>query len=432
MHKNRENDLYYFIRFIFPLFLAYYFQVRIMNFSDDINIICLIKILPQQIQVQQKITFIPQNNFISKTTINCDIPKPEYDLIRFIDYPEAYEGLPGFYVVTKGNPDFHSGFYDTIQDDLNYQTWHHNATILHLKNVYTTYSSAIVTKDFSFIQIDKNEFCRKYENGNIIGSYDVVIALGNTQLICFSHFIYDVLSPLNLFPEDLLKSAHILIYTSIPASLEPLQLFGIQPSQYINITKMQWIYANELYTTMPQPHVLHFGALFAKLSTRLRQFYGVDNITPTVYAVTNRKKGLHRHIRNLDAILPTLKSTFPKYNLQYYEDIFTLREIAHTWCTFKFVFAPTGSNCVKNVFMKEKSVLVVILGSVTDNSICLSAGSHGVYTLYGIIKGMPHWGYGRSMIDINLATRLFDIGLYCSDHGHWKENETFKSKLETN
>ena len=176
-----------------------------------------------------------------------------------------------------------------------------------------------------------------------------------------------------------------------------------------------------------------FGWPIIKLSTHLMQHYGIEDLIATDYYIMNRKDGF-RSIpqKNFDDIVSYFKTNHPGNNYKSFYCNGTVKETAIIWRTAKFVFAPTGSNCVKNVFMKEKSVLVVILGSVTDNSICLSAGSHGVYTLYGIIKGMPHWGYGRNMIDINLATRLFDIGLYCSDHGHWKENETFKSKLETN
>ena len=141
----------------------------------------------------------------------------------------------------------------------------------------------------------------------------------------------------------------------------------------MNLKKGKWIYANELYTTILQPHLLHYGSMIAKLYDRLREFYEVDEVIPTAYDVTNRKKCfLHRNIFNLDEILPILKSTFPQYNLTFDDDIFSFLEGALMWPTF--VFEATGSNCVKHFFMKEKSVLIFIFSRTTNNRVCLSSG----------------------------------------------------------
>ena len=417
--------------YFFPIF----FLICLLRLTDNlldnssgISFSGLLYSLPEKVIVKGETTEIPKDNLIETIFVDCDRPKPEVELIRFFDYPDAYKGMWGFKESQKGNPYYHSAFYDGIQDDLNYQTWHHNATILHIKDAYVSFAAALVTRDFIWLHLDHEEFCRERKSGDVIGYYDKVLALGNKQLICFSHLFYDILVPLNLFPEEVIKSSHILIFDEMPSPdvFFTLQAYGFEEWQLIHISRNQWIYANEIYSTIPQPHITHFGSLIQKLSNRLRKYFGVDNVIPTVYAVTNRRKGLNRHIANLDQLMPALRESFPTYNLTMFDDFFTMREIAQAWSTFKFVFAPTGSNCIKNVFMKEKTLLIAVLAECTDNSVCLSCGNHDVFTLYCRIKTMSHYNRRRNILSIELATRVFEIGLYCADHGRWKEGETFK------
>ena len=156
------------------------------------------------------------------------------------------------------------------------------------------------------------------------------------------------------------------------------------------------------------------------LSDKLRKGYKVDHVIPTIYAVANRGKKEKRYICNLEEAYDVLCKECPNYNLSFISDPRDVRESALLWSRIKFILLPTGSNCVKHLFMKERSVMVVLLGQMMDNCIGLTAGAHEIYTLYFRVPSIPHYRVvPNNRVNIPLMIQAAKIGLYCCEHDGW-------------
>ena len=402
----------------------------IVNFIKNPTLHFDFVFLVDKIFVAETIEYIPEENIVDSTFINCSLDVPDQKHIIFFDKKNSFKGVKGFVRPMKGNPYYTSAYYEGLEDDLNYQAYHHNTTIVHLKNMYVAFSSALVTPDLKFLKLDKiQSFARKKKNGTLLGSFDSVIALTDAHIYYFSHWFYDTLAPLTIFPQDIIDKSFIIRYRGTGCPIEPIHAFGLNESKLLILGQKNWIFARNVYTTIPQSHNKHYGLMMTLLSQKLRKYYGVDTITPTVYGVTNRNKGEARYIKNMDKIMPLLQQKFPDYNLTFLADEKMIKKAALQWSSCKFMFSPTGSNCIKHLFMKEKSVMVVGLGSHTDNCIGLSAAAHDIYTMYYRIKTMGHWKkQTENTLDIAELTRVCDIGLYCAKHGKWRNNEVFAMK----
>ena len=435
--KKKKCNLFQFnsniLNFIFPLSL---FLCLIMENENSIPLefsnkfYSFEKILPNFVDIKKTIHHIPEENLVESRLINCNIDEPQTKHIVFFDKINSFGDVKGFVPPMKGNPYYTSGYYDGLENDLNYQAYHHNTTIVHLKNMFVTYSSAMVTEEMTFLQLDKiQKFARNSQNGSVSGYYDHVIALSDAHIFYFSHWFYDTLAPLTIFPSDIISKSYIIRYRGTGCVIDPIYALGVKKSQILIVRKKEWIFARNLYTTVPQSHNKHYGLMFKILAEKIRKYYEVDSVEPSVYGVTNRNIGEPRYIKNLETIFPFLQEHFKEYKLTFFHDSKSLKSSALQWSACRFVFTPTGSNCIKHLFLKEGSVMVVALGTHTDNCIGLSAAAHGIYILYYRVKTMDHWvKESENTINITEAKIVFDIGLYCAKNGKWKDGETFQLK----
>ena len=428
-------DIVYFLR-IFSFFQVLYFQIFIFSPRIDFRIIGVL--FSGFVGVVKEIDYIPKQYIISTHFVNCNLPKPEEDLIRFFDKKNknTYDHVGGFSPPTPGNPTYVSGFYPELEDDLNYQSWNHNCTYVHLKNMYTNFAGSLVTENFEYIGLlGRDNWVKPHDNATVKYSYDSIIALGNRQTTYFGHWFHDVLAPLTLFPEEIVNKSLIIRYDKTECPLSTIFAFGIKKSQMLILSEGDgWIFAKNCYTTIPFPHLRHFGKMMLILYQKFSKYYNLENIIPSQYYISNRPQNLNRWISNMNDIFFAFKSKFPDINFVYLTDSMSIQESAIQWASAKFIFTPTGSNCVKTVFMKPKSIIVICLGDLTDNFSALISSSHGVYTLFFRIKTMKHYGQVdkkkgyTNECDIQLALRVCEIGIYVSKNGKWNKSETFLMK----
>lgn len=186
-----------------------------------------------------------------------------------------------------------------------------------------------------FVDLERNEklrFIREKYNGSVFLHLDTVIALGHSHVHIYGHWIYDVLSPLTLFPDELIKKSYFLINRPRQLCVESLAVFGVDEEHIISVSYQDWVYAKNIYLLVdPLPHVSHFGIAFNRLTKRLHKYYRLDLIKPEKHCLGNRMKGT-RHLDNFNKVVKAVTNAFPNIHFDIIPDVQgTMRETAKLW-----------------------------------------------------------------------------------------------------
>ena len=424
-----RRHTFHLLRIFFTFYFSFNLFIICFVFGSNKKLKIKSSIVPG-VYVIGEIFDIPYENMVSYTVVNCNLPKPETDYIKFFyETPDDYNELKSFLPTEIGNPQFVGGYYPGLEKDLNFQYWNHNSSFIHLRNIYTTYSGALVSDKFEFFHLDPNQpWARKHPNGKILNTYDNVISLGNTQLWAFGHWFHDVLAPLTLMPRDVIEISYIICAFDCAVPFETLFAFDVQKWQILILRPGEWVFAKNCYSTLPPPHNRHFGKMMNTVSQKLRSYYNVTNIIPSNYFITNRKKGEKRYISNMYDVYLSIQNFYKnEYNVLFLNDPKEMNEMAYTWASAKLVFVVTGSTCMKSIFLAEKSVMLIALGDFMDNVQPLYAAIHNVFSLTFHVKGLRHFRkWTNFTINLSIAIRVFGIGALCAKNGKWPLNETFR------
>ena len=386
-----------------------------VNNSDYLGVNLIVPEVPYSgyVTIKNTIIGIPEEIIIKRIVVDSSLPIPQDE----------------YFKIYKNNQDLQylEGYRENTEKIINTLAYSSTAEFVIMKNMYASFAGSYAMHNFSFLDVEPQQVLKSircHQNGWVIGHYPSVIALGHSSLFCFSHWYYDVLSPLVLIPEEIINNSYIIAYQHRNMVLDTLIPLGIKEEKIIFISKRKWVFANRLIAAInPTPHISHYNKATLILSQKLRSYYQLDKIIPTKYCFSNRKKT--RKISNLEEIFEVTVKTFPQYTFLIVPDYKELKGYGKLWAESKFMFMGTGSNFIKNVFMKEKSVLVVGLANIFDHSIALSAKSHSIFVLFFEIVGMIHFGGDEHPCDVSLALRVISIGLYCAEHGHWRSGENF-------
>ena len=243
----------------------------------------------------------------------------------------------------------------------------------------------------------------------------------------FGHWFHDVLAPLTLFPFDIIQRSFIIRAFDTAVPIETIFAFGVKEEQILILHHKEWIFARNCYSTIPPPHNRHFGLMMKIVSEKLRKYYKVDSIIPSNYFITNRKPGEKRYISNMYDVYLAIKEHFiNEFEVKFLPDPKEMNEMAQKWASAKLIFVVTGSTCMKSVFLKEKSVMLIALGNIMDNVQPLYAAIHEIFTLSFPVEGLNHLlRWNNYTINITIALKAFNVAAYCARHGCWNPNETF-------
>ena len=426
LQKYKNNFQKYLIFFFIICILLYIFMANPIDKSLFYSIAQNFKITFLQINpkiiVLNSIKRVPINNLHSFHRLNLSVQATKMKYIHFI--PDGIDSnMRSFLPTVENNSNFLGGYTPKLEENLNTQLFDYFASYMHIKNVIATYSGTFITEDYSYIFLEKCKklfWIRDHPNGNLVGAYDQVISLGNTRIFQFSHFFYDVLAPLSLFPIEVLQKSKILLYKGCKKYLFLLNIFDFNPENAILLEPQEWIHCKNLYYPYdPLPHVSHYGQLMFALSNKLKKYFNLDSIEPTKYMITNRSPNRRRHINNLFEVTEKIQEIFPQCKFEKIDDNETIEGSAKIWSAAKLVFAPTGSNCIKLLFMKKNTVLVVALAEFIDNCISLSAFSNQIFTLYFRVLSMYHDEYYTANCDIDKLIPVFQTALYCVKHSKY-------------
>ena len=389
--------------------------------------------IPIQVKIKKVIKNIPKDQVISFHYQNYSLPKPENKHIKLFLKNLNY-GMRGFLPTLPHNENFLGAYSPTLEDDLNWQYWNYCSGYVLLKNMYTTYSGAFCTSNYTFVDLEifrKVKRIRDHQNGHVVAYFEQGISLGHTQVFQVGHFFQDILAPLLMFPKDVLKSSYIIVNREVEDFIDCFGSIDVEREQVILLSRCEWIFCEKLYTPVfPLPHLQHYGWLIKDVIIRLRKYFKVENVIPTKYFFTNRLSTRRRHISNMKDVMNAVQKKFPKYHFEYFDDDETIQGSAYMWSQARFIFAPTGSNCAKHMFMSGKTVMIVALGNAFDNCMALCAAIHDVYTIFFRITGMTHGSFKHNKCDIGLGVTVASLGIYCLENGHFDPNALYYDPMD--
>lgn len=367
-------------------------------------------------KINKTINYIPNDYLVSLDYIDNTVPKEEVVEVKFFHENDNLKLIKCF----------------DCEKTLNNNMPIFKGIVAHVSDVYTNHAGSVVTLkgEFIYLDPDKDHFeMREHLNGPVIKKVENVIALGHRAVFIYSHWFYDFLAPLTLFPDYLIKNSIILVSRKRQLCEETLEVFGVKPENIISVNKEQWVFAQNVYFTYdPCPHISHFGTCMNKLAKKMHNYFHLEQIKAEKYCLSNRKAGYRRHFLNFNELVDVTRKQYKDVKIEVVDDEQNhLVDTAKLWASAKLMFMPTGSNFIKSLFMHKGSVCVVALSFQTqDDSICKSACAHGVYVLYFIVLGMEHHSnYKGSNCPIPLAVKCIGIGLDCAKNGHWGKKKMF-------
>ena len=383
---------------------------------------------------QLKLTFFPflKNNVVKVTKTLNYIPKEYIVEYHHADISLEIPKYEHFKFLHNGNDFYYSENYSLeLENSINAKAYQVQANYVHLRGMFVGYQCSYLTREYEFIDLENRtelKYIHTPKNGTVKHIYENVIAVGHIYLSIFGHWFCDVLAPILLFPKSVRESSVVVFTCRVRESIyiPTLEALGFGYEQMRPLQKKEWIFANNLYTTVdPLTHIHHFGKCFRILSEKLRKYYEVDNIIPTQYSFSNRKKSKIRCIPNFDEFIEELIKSKLNVKVTVVNDSYLLKESAVIWAKSKFMFMPTGSNIYKDIFMGKNSVLVIAIGDWMDSSTAYTAAPNSLFILYFPILGMHHYYYSPFTMNTTIAIRACKIGIYCAQNGVWPQNETF-------
>lgn len=256
-------------------------------------------------------------------------------------------------------------------------------TLIHCKNAYVNGCYGLANGSVFFIT--KNVLNMKnfvYKHGPIVAEHEHVIAVGCPYQKIYGHFILDCLSPLTIIPKEIRDISYIAMLTDQRLAEEWLELFGFK-DRVIYLQHHTWVFASNLYTLIePRTNVEYCGYSYYNLSLFIRNHFNITKVVPTKFGFCNRNQRIRR-ISNMAEIMKNATNLFPKTNFTIVpDDTKTLNETVKVWSELWGVLTVTGSNQMKTIFMKEKTVIITVGAKNEYNGMVVSAViSHNVYLI---------------------------------------------------
>ena len=278
---------------------------------------------------------------------------------------------------------------------------------IHIQNVYCTPDKMLATQS-NLIQLYNIRLFVHNQKETKCG-YDHIIYLYSSWGNVFGHFMHDCLSTILKIPKKLLDKSMIMISFDFKTAMQYLPYFNISRKKVI-ADKRFWYFAKNLYLFYPYEDCFgYMSYTYPKVIELLRKKTGVNSIRGTRYVFINRPPRAWRHVSNMIEFYNLTKQHFPKYPWELLENpsYKNLKNISKEFASFKYVVAPSGSNCVNMLYMNRNYT----------TGICLIHSKVADYPIYSNVLDSQIWaiGFCNYWGQFEKGTNNCDIlfGLYC-------------------
>ena len=299
------------------------------------------------------------------------------------------------------------------------------ATYVHLKNVFCTSRRAIATKNAQIrLYPQSPQLKSQLPTAGILES---VVFIYSEFAIGFGHCFTDAFPALVCIPQEIIEKSKIMICLEPKYSQPYLDVLGIPKSKIIYDMK-SWYFANNLYLYYAKEARSSLNVYsFPKLVDVLRNKLGVENITGTRYVFTNKPKGVHRHIHNINQFIDLIKLEHPQFPWEYADfSPSNLTRLSHEIASYKLWCAPSGSMMHNIVYMNRNKKC----------GVCLISSRRIDYANYGVASQMNLWLNAISStariddkrgfsVDLYYGSTCIRRLLYAMKNGKWPD-DTFQ------
>lgn len=298
--------------------------------------------------------------------------------------------------------------------------------IYHLKNIYISGTGAISTDQYE-IFIPKTginigpDYIYIFKPGNVVGRYHRAIFSGDGVIYSFGHFINDLLSPLMAMPEYMFLGTVIICRTN-PFVKEYFRYLNIT-NEVVMINPDEWVFVSEVYYPgKPRPHCHHSGACYMKLGNLLRKSFGLENVVPDRYVLSNRITKA-RMLYNMDEALAKVKEKYPQYNWEIHNMTGdSIQDLAKIWGHARILFAVCGSNLMNAFLLPKGSVTIELICERNDYSAIDCALASPTKLIVCFDGTIPHGRKRANMLRISQLLSALDAAFHYLDHNTWPQN----------
>ena len=232
----------------------------------------------------------------------------------------------------------------------------------------------------------------------------------------FGHMFHDFFLPMMLIPEEVRENAYVFCPPKKDVILEGLRFLGFPDHHIIFRGGNDWIHADLYHTVLePLPFLCYYGACCRMMHERIMDQYKLHDVKNDKFVFCNRDANRYRHIANMDEIINATKINYPSYDWTTMPDKFpTLKETAENWVKIKFIFIPTGSNCVKCLALKPGSIMIVATArGEIDTAAMRTSISCDLFCVFFLVWNMQHFNNkSPNIVDIELALKAISKGIY--------------------
>jgi capsular polysaccharide biosynthesis protein len=146
------------------------------------------------------------------------------------------------------------------------------------------------------------------------------------------------------------------------------------------------------------------------LMSRLRDLIAtkveLDKMTPSRYALMNRKKRQARRIVNFDQVRDELVRLWPSVKWEFVESEKTVLTGAKLFNAFLFFMGTTGAGMANTMFMQPESVVCEVQGRFADMAFVQISQIFRLHHVLCRLPYMPHWSNKGGFLPIELAREL--------------------------
>ena len=305
---------------------------------------------------------------------------------------------------------------------------------IHLQNIYCTPQKMLATHQslIKLYNMTTNTITFVTQQKETKCGYEHIIYLYSAWGDVFGHFMHDCLSTILKIPKELLDKSMIMISFDYNAAIQYLHYFNISKKQVL-ANKNYWYFAKNLYLFHPYEEGYgYIGHTYSKVIELLRIKTGANSIKGTRFVFINRPPKTWRHITNLLEFYSVTKIYLPKYPWELIENpsYKNLKNISKEFASFKFVVAPSGSNCVNMLYMNRNFTtgMCLIHADAADYPIYANALVSQIWVI-GFCNYWGQWDNCDRYCDIQFGIFCINKILYALSYGSWP-SDTYKYMFE--
>ena len=313
-------------------------------------------------------------------------------------------------------------------------TYHFLTDYIIANDVYVS-GYAIFGRDSMFISLPGQDLSPEVLPPLVVKDVDVAIALSHHPITWSSPF-YNFLFIILAMPQEIIDKATIIIPSTSKPLFDELFMSIFGNNEILRLDENEYAYVKEFHTIVnPTCGISHYATGAYNMSKLIKDRFNLNNNIPSTYALSNRKKGLARSVKNWKSLVKSVRLNYPQYNWKEIDDdISNFTVNAKEWSYVKVILTATGSNLILSIFMHENTGVCCLSGRRFDWEVVSLCQVFNIYLYYVPILFMTHYGKSQTRVYIPKVINALGETIYAVEHNGWSgkvisENKKLKREF---